>query len=67
MNDIYPKISIRFLIFIKKKYFWNFFLRNLNISENNIIGVKLDQVLWYHDLGFFLKKKLNKICKLVHL
>ncbi len=35
-NDSFLEYSIRFFIFLKKKYFGNF-----NISENNIISVEL--------------------------
>jgi hypothetical protein len=35
-NDSFLEYSIRFFIFLEKKYFGNF-----NISENNIISVEL--------------------------
>ncbi len=40
-NDSFLEYSIRFFIFLKKKIFWNFSFENFNISENNIISVKL--------------------------
>jgi hypothetical protein len=66
MNDILPNIPSDSLFSLRKNIFGKTNLRKFNISENNIIGVELDQVLWYHHLGL-KNKKPHKNCKLVHL
>jgi hypothetical protein len=47
INDIFPNIPSDSLISFKKKTILKkkYFLENFNISENNIISVKLAQVL----------------------
>ncbi len=50
------KYYIRFFISLEKKNFWFFFfLDHLNISGNNIIRVKLAQILQYSNTPYYLE------------